>query len=90
MCGRAYETFTAEELYFQYLNRKPLKLAPFRPNHNMRPTQTSPVLRMIDGARDFDEMRWQLVPRWEKEFKTKLTTINAKARRYSRAVFTKD
>ena len=79
MCGRAYETFTAEELYFQYLNRKPLKLAPFRPNHNMRPTQTSPVLRMIDGARDFDEMRWQLVPRWEKEFKTKLTTINAKS-----------
>ena len=79
MCGRAYETFTAEELYFQYLNRKPLKLSPFRPNHNMRPTQNSPVLRTVDGAREFDEMRWQLVPRWEKEFKTKLTTINAKS-----------
>jgi len=79
MCGRAYETYTADELYFQYLNRKPLKIQPFRPNHNMRPTQNSPVLRMIDEERQFDEMRWQLVPRWEPEFKTKLTTINARS-----------
>jgi hypothetical protein len=24
MCGRAYETYSDEELYFQYLNRRPL------------------------------------------------------------------
>jgi putative SOS response-associated peptidase YedK len=34
---------------------------------------------MVDGERQFDFMRWQLVPRWEPEFKTKLTTINAKS-----------
>jgi putative SOS response-associated peptidase YedK len=79
MCGRAYETYTADELYFQYLNKLPLNLKPFKPNYNMSPTQQSPVLRLIDGARQFDEMRWQLVPRWEKEFKTKISTINAKS-----------
>ena len=79
MCGRAYETYTADELYFQYLNRRPLKLKPFKPNYNMCPTQVSPVLRMIDGERQFDEMHWQLIPRWEKEFKTKISTINAKS-----------
>ena len=79
MCGRAYETYTADELYFQYLNKRPLNLKPFKPNYNMSPTQQSPVLRLIDGTRQFDEMRWQLVPRWEKEFKTKISTINAKS-----------
>src|SRR6185369_12541136 len=79
MCGRAYETYTADELYFQYLNKRPLNLKPFKPNYNMCPTQDSPVLRLIEGARQFDEMRWQLVPRWEKEFKTRISTINAKS-----------
>jgi putative SOS response-associated peptidase YedK len=79
MCGRAYETYTADELYFQYLNKRPLKLEQFKPNFNMCPTQDSPVLRSIEGTRQFDQMRWQLVPRWEKEFKTKISTINAKS-----------
>jgi len=79
MCGRAYETYTADELYFQYLNKRPLQLEPFKPNFNMCPTQDSPVLRSIEGTRQFDQMRWQLVPRWEKEFKTKISTINAKS-----------
>src|SRR5207249_2526313 len=29
MCGRAYETYTDEELYFRYLNKKPLIEFPF-------------------------------------------------------------
>jgi len=79
MYGRAYETYTADELYFQYLNRRPVTLPEITQNSNLRPTQTSPILRMVDGERQFDFMRWQLVPRWEPEFKTKLTTINAKS-----------
>ena len=39
MCGRAYSTYTAEELYFPFLNKQPLKLEPFKPNFNMAPTQ---------------------------------------------------
>ena len=79
MCGRAYETYSADELYFQYLNKRPLTLPEITQNSNLRPTETSPILRMVDGERQFDLMRWQLVPRWEPEFKTKLTTINAKS-----------
>jgi putative SOS response-associated peptidase YedK len=79
MCGRAYETYTADELYFQYLNKRPVKLQEIAPNYNLCPTQISPVLRMAAGERQFDEMQWQLIPRWEPAFKTKLSTINAKS-----------
>ena len=37
MCGRAYETYTEEELAFQYLNRRPLHLEGFRANYNLAP-----------------------------------------------------
>ena len=79
MCGRAYETYTDEELYFQYLNKRPLKLLQFTPVYNLCPTQDSPVLRLVEGERQLDPMRWQLVPNWEPTFSTKLTTINAKS-----------
>ena len=79
MCGRAYETYTADELYFQYLNRQPLELEAVRPNYNLAPTQISPVLRLVNGSRQFDPMHWQLIPRWESAFSTKLSTINAKS-----------
>src|SRR5215467_7680767 len=79
MCGRAYETYTDEELYFQYLNKRPLKLLQFTPVYNLCPTQDSPVLRLVEGERQFEQMRWQLVPNWEPTFSTKLTTINAKS-----------
>ena len=78
MCGRAYQTYTDEELYFQYLNKRPLVPIQFTPVYNLCPTQDSPVLRLVDGERRFDPMRWQLVPNWEPVFGTKLSTINAK------------
>jgi len=31
MCGRVYQTYTDEELYFQYLNKRPLKPLHFIP-----------------------------------------------------------
>jgi putative SOS response-associated peptidase YedK len=79
MCGRAYETYTDEELYFQYLNKRPLNPISFTPIFNLCPTDNSPVLRLIEGERQFQQMRWQLVPNWEPAFSTKLTTINAKS-----------
>jgi len=60
------------------LNKRPLKLLQFTPVYNLCPTQDSPVLRLVEGERQFDPMRWQLVPNWEPTFSTKLTTINAK------------
>jgi putative SOS response-associated peptidase YedK len=79
MCGRVYQTYTDEELYFQYLNKRPLTPIQFTPVYNLCPTQDSPVLRHVDSERRFDPMRWQLVPNWEPEFSTKLSTINARS-----------
>jgi hypothetical protein len=74
MCGRVYQTYTDEELYFQYLNKRPLTLLQFMPVYNLCPTQNSPVLRLVGRERQFDGMRWQLVPNWEPAFSTKLST----------------
>src|SRR5262245_14394834 len=79
MCGRAYKTYTEEELYFQYLNKRPLNLIDFTPVYNLCPTQNTIVLRCVDGERRIEEMRWQLVPNFEPAFTTKLSTINAKS-----------
>lgn len=79
MCGRVYQTYTEEELYFQYLNKHPMNRLHFTPVYNLCPTQDSPVLRLVDGERRFEQMRWQLVPYREPEFSTKLSTINAKS-----------
>jgi putative SOS response-associated peptidase YedK len=85
MCGRAYETYTDEELYFRYLSKRPITLLPqLSPVYNLCPTQNSPVLRLVAGERQFDQMHWQLIPAYEPKFKTKLSTINVR----SETVFT--
>src|SRR6185436_177487 len=78
MCGRAYETYTDEELYIRYNTRR-TTLPPLSPVYNFCPTMNSPVLRVVSGDRQFDEMRWQLVPSTEPKFATKLSTINARS-----------
>jgi putative SOS response-associated peptidase YedK len=85
MCGRVYETFTDKELNARYIRGAPtaedieqLILMP-EPVYNLCPTMNSPVLRIVDGRRRFDLMHWQLIPSYERVFKTKLSTINAKS-----------
>lgn len=81
MCGRAYETYTAEELDFRYMNQRirknPLAITP---NWNLAPTQLAPILFVRDGERDFAMMRFGLVPAWAKSLKdaAKYSLINAK------------
>src|SRR4051812_16685445 len=79
MCGRAYETYTDEELYFRYLNKRPVRLLGHSSIYNLCPTLKSPVLRSLKGERQFNQMHWQLIPNWEPVFKTKLSTIKAKS-----------
>jgi putative SOS response-associated peptidase YedK len=79
MCGRAYETYTDEELYVRYLSKTPRTPLALSPIYNLCPTQDSPVLRLVSGERQFDVMRWQLVPATEPAFTTKLSTINARS-----------
>lgn len=82
MCGRAYQTYTEEELQLRYLNEKskrnPLGI---KPNFNFSPTQLSPVVRMVEGANQLSLFRWGLVPFWAKDLKSaaKYSLINAKS-----------
>jgi len=81
MCGRAYETYTEDELYVRYLNEKakrnPLGL---KPNFNFSPTQLSPVVLNRDGETSISLFRWGLVPFWAKDVKSaaKYSLINAR------------
>ena len=79
MCGRAYETYSDEELYVRYLSKRPSAPLVLAPIYNLCPTQDSPVLRLVSGQRQFSTMRWQLVPATEPAFTTKLSTINARS-----------
>ena len=79
MCGRIYATYTDEELSLRYLNGRPIEITSPSANYNGAPTQKFPILRFVNEERHFDLMHWQLIPRWETEFKTKLSTINAKS-----------
>lgn len=79
MCGRAYSTYTDSEIAIRYLNKKRVEIPKFGPNYNLAPTQDALVLRNIEGEKAFDLFRWQFVPPYEPEFKTKLSTINAKS-----------
>lgn len=82
MCGRAYQTFSEEELWLRYLNRKihhnPLAL---QPNYNLAPTQNSAIVINENGLRSIRLMRWGLVPKWAKDVKSaeKYSLINARS-----------
>jgi putative SOS response-associated peptidase YedK len=83
MCGRAYDTFTEEELTWRYWSKKPLRnrLPEFKPNYNLSPTQVTPIVLMRDGELTCELLRWGLVPFWAKDVKSasKYSLINAKA-----------
>jgi putative SOS response-associated peptidase YedK len=82
MCGRAYITYTEDELEIRY-NTQRKKRTPlgFKPNYNLSPTQNSPVVLIQDGELKIELFRWGLVPFWAKDVKSadKYSLINAKA-----------
>ena len=80
MCGRAYETYTEEELSVEYLNHQPLHLVAFRQTYNLAPTQASPVVLVRDAERTIELFQWGLVPSWAKSLKAaaKYSLINAR------------
>ena len=79
MCGRVYQTYSDEELYFRYLSKRPQVLLGWEPVYNLCPTQDSPIVRIDLGELQIGRMRWQLVPATEPVFSTRLSTINARS-----------
>jgi putative SOS response-associated peptidase YedK len=51
----------------------------FPPRYNVAPTQPIPIVRLVDGKRQFVLMRWGLIPAWVKDPKQFSLLINARA-----------
>jgi putative SOS response-associated peptidase YedK len=64
MCGRYAITSAPEAIraLFAYHDRPN-----FPPRYNVAPTQPVPVVRFVDGKREFVLMRWGLLPAWVKD-----------------------
>jgi putative SOS response-associated peptidase YedK len=83
MCGRAYQTFTEDELAARYdtdrLKREPLRTV--KTNYNLAPTHLSPIILIRDGTRCLDFFRWGLVPAWATDIRSadRYSLINARA-----------
>jgi putative SOS response-associated peptidase YedK len=76
MCGR-YAITTAPEAIrrlFRYLEQPN-----FPPRYNVAPTQPVPIVRMVEGKRQFALVRWGLIPAWVKDPRTFSLVINARA-----------
>ena len=80
MCGRAYSTYTDEELWLRYQSKRLIKHLDVKPNYNLSPTQLSPVVLVRDGERQLELFRFGLIPFWAKDIKSaaKYSLINAK------------
>ena len=75
MCGR-YAITTAPEAIrqlFRYLEQPN-----FPPRYNVAPTQPVPIVRMMEGKRQFALVRWGLIPAWVKDPRTFTLLINAR------------
>src|ERR1051326_3065332 len=75
MCGRYCMTSAPEAIraLFRY---------PEQPNfpsrYNIAPTQPVPIVRMVDGGRQFALVRWGLIPAWVKDPRGVSLLINAR------------
>lgn len=82
MCGRAYQTFTEEELELRYLNkvRQERPRLGFLPSYNLAPTQQSPIILVRDHQTSIGSMRFGLIPSWSKSLKEagRYNLINAR------------
>jgi putative SOS response-associated peptidase YedK len=75
MCGR-YAITTAPEAMrrlFGYLEQPN-----FPARYNVAPTQPIPIVRMVEGRRQFALVRWGLLPSWAKDPRNFTLLINAR------------
>jgi putative SOS response-associated peptidase YedK len=50
----------------------------FPPRYNVAPTQPVPIVRLVDGKRQFALVRWGLIPPWAKDPRAFTLLINAR------------
>ena len=75
MCGRYCITSAPEAIRALFRYREQPN---FPARHNVAPTQPVPIVRMVEGHRQFALMRWGLIPSWVKDPKAFTLLINAR------------
>jgi putative SOS response-associated peptidase YedK len=75
MCGRYLITSAPEA--FRRLFGYP-EQPNFPPRYNVAPTQPVPIVRLVEGAREFALVRWGLIPPWVKDPRVFSLLINAR------------
>ncbi|MGH6975855.1 MAG: SOS response-associated peptidase [Stellaceae bacterium] len=75
MCGR-YTITSAPEAVRALLGYP--QQSNFPPRYNVAPTQPIPIVRFVEGARQFALVRWGLLPSWVKDPKGFSLLINAR------------
>jgi putative SOS response-associated peptidase YedK len=75
MCGRY--TITSAPEAIRALFRYP-EQPNFPPRYNVAPTQPIPIVRSVEGKRQFALVRWGLLPSWVKDPKSFALLINAR------------
>jgi putative SOS response-associated peptidase YedK len=76
MCGR-YLILSSPEAFrrlFGYRGQPD-----FPPRYNVAPTQPVPIVRMVEGERQFALVRWGLIPAWVKDPRNFSLLVNARA-----------
>ena len=76
MCGRYLITSSPEAFRRLFGYREE---PGFPPRYNVAPTQPVPIVRMVEGARQFALVRWGLVPPWVKDPRNFSLLVNARA-----------
>src|SRR5262249_20342510 len=76
MCGRYMVVSSPEAIrrLFGYLEQPN-----FPPRYNVAPTQPVPIVRMMEGRRQFALVRWGLIPAWVKDPRNFGLLITARA-----------
>ena len=79
MCGRFTDQHSWDEIKSLYDLTAQYFASNFPPRYNIAPTQTSFVVREMDGKRTLAELRWGLLPKWAKLPSDGTRMINARA-----------
>lgn len=78
MCGR-YTLHSEKEVLALRFRVDVEGLNELEPRYNIAPTQQVPVVRIRDGAREAELMRWGLVPHWAESVEQAGKLINARS-----------
>ncbi len=75
MCGRYLITSAPEAFRRLFRYREQPN---FPPRYNVAPTQPVPIVRMVEGERQFSLVRWGLLPSWVKDPRQFSLIVNAR------------